>query len=582
MVSDRPSPSRRALLGALAAAPAGAALGIGGSTSAAPAAGEEVQSVDLARFVWRGVTHSFRSDGVPVDATAIAALRDLLLTSEAKRLEIVLPAGIVHLGATAGRTAGIQIQRSNVTLRGAGKHTTTVQVTSAYTALPTTMVDGIATFDGFGIVIAKFVRGRWTVLNGITIADFTLEDLNSAGHGSPDSKTNNAGGTFFAYNVNDIELINFRVVNGKGNGSITINGATDQHGPLNHGCRCINVDIIKDPGRPGAFAEGDGYNIGSYRDVQIIGGSIIGMQRHALEGGSPGVGMLVDGVFVDQLGQGFSGINPTGYSDVRIVNCHLRNVRTPWYFIDMTDDPGARAPNMRSLQFIGNLLEWSLPEGAPATSVIRTQTIGYPSTTGRVLIANNIFAGDFYYAWSVGSNDSPSGIVSGNDCSKMLRAQAFLNRISNTGTAPPADGTLLFANNVFPARMAAVRFDANLPEWRNTRFVRQQGNARGRTLNDATGPNEVGRLTVQSAAWIGGVVPAHQVSAATRVRIADATPGDTVKFIPAPSWPAGPATELCGYVSENNTVMVWVRNATATPSPALGPVNSFYVEIERV
>jgi len=582
MTENRTRTSRRTLLGALAVAPATALAGAGAGGAEERVDHGTVQSFALADFSWRGVRHSFRNDGVPVDPAAIAALRDLLLTSTASRLEIVLPAGVINLGSTAGLTAGIQIQRSNVTLRGAGKHSTTVQVTSGYTALPITMVDGVATFDGFGIVVAKFVRGHWTALNSITIADSTLEDLDPRGHGAPNYKTNNAGGTFFAFDVNDIELINFRVVNGKGNGSITINGMADKSGPLNHGCRCINVDILKDASRPGAFAEGDGYNIGNYRDVQIIGGSIIGMQRHALEGGSPGVGMLLDGVFVDQLGQGFSGINPTGYSDVRVVNCHLRNVRSPWYFIDMTDDPGAPAPNMRSLQFIGNLLEWSLAEGTPATSAIRTQTIGFPSTIGRVMIANNIFAGDFYYAWSIGNNDAPNGVVSGNDCSAMVRAQSFLNRVSNTGIAPPAEGTLLFSGNVFPARMSTVRFDANLPEWKNTRFVRQQGNVRGRTLNDASEPHEVGRLVPQSAEWIGGPVPAHGISAVTTITIADATPGDTVKFVPAASWPVGPASELCGCVPANNKVMVWVRNATAAPSPALGPGNYFHIEIERV
>jgi len=43
----------------------------------------------------------------------------------------------------------------------------------------------------------------------------------------------------------------------------------------------------------------------------------------------------------------------------------------------------------------------------------------------------------------------------------------------------------------------------------------------------------------------------------------------------------GPASELCGCVPANNKVMVWVRNATAAPSPALGPGNYFHIEIER-
>lgn len=456
-----------------------------------------------------------------------------------------------------------------------------MQVSTGYTALPTVTAGGVATFDGFGIVVAKLARKIWGAIDGVTLADFTLEDLSPAGHGSPDYRTTNAGGTFFAYNVNQIELINLRVINGKGNGSITISGEADRSGPISYGCRCINVDILEDTSRPGRFAEGDGYNIGNYRDVQIIGGTIIGMQRHAIEGGSPGVGMLVDGVFIDQLGRGFSGINPTGYSDVRIVNCHIRNVRSPWYYIDMTDDPGGAAPNMRSLQFIGNLLEWTLPNGTVATDAIRTQTIGAPSTIGRVIIANNIFAGKFYQGWLVGTNDAPSGIVSGNDCSRMTGAQCFLNRVGNKGTAPAEGDTLLFANNVFPAGMPALLFDGNVPEWKNTRFVRQHGNVRGRSLTDASGPDQVGRLTVKNAAWLGAALVANSVSATTTFAIADATPGNSVRFLPHKSWPSGPAAELCGYVSANDTVTVWVRNATGSASPSLGAGQNFYMEIER-
>ncbi|MES2045849.1 MAG: hypothetical protein V4475_18405 [Pseudomonadota bacterium] len=541
-----------------------------------PAMPRAPQTIHLSAFDWDGATHGFRNDGIEVDHDARDALYDILRSTASSHLEIIAPPGIINLGR-ASPTSCIVIQRSNVVLRGAGKNATRFTYGSTLVDIPA------GRLNGCGIVVARFEakRGHWTNLENITLRDFELEDLNP-NRCTGDYKTTNSPNGIFAYAVDNIELLDLRVVNAKGNSLVTINGQTNHEGPVQHGCLVRNVDLLGDPGRPGKFVEGDGFNIGSYRDVKILQGSVIRVERHALEGGTPGHSMLVDGVLVDQQGQGFSGIAPTGYAEVRIVNCHIRNIAAPWYHIDFTDDPGANAPSMRSLIIQNNILERGTGEKRSIYPV-RLQSIGFPSLLGNLDLSHNIIIGDFYYAVVLGSNDAPSGIVAHNDLSRMSHGNggAMFNRISNTGPAPAKGDTLLVEGNRLPPGLPIFRFD-NVPEWKNTGYLRLRGNLAGSTLAEASGGlSQHGHPAGVATNWINGTIPAGGLSEPYKVTVLDAMPGDRVNIYPAPNWPAGPAAEPIAFVTANDTVTCYVRNATAAPSPTLGGEHGFYIDIER-
>jgi len=543
-----------------------------------PAMPRAPQTIHLSAFEWDGATHGFRNDGVEVDRDARDALYDILRSSASSHLEIIAPPGVINLGH-ANPTSCIAIQRSNVVLRGAGKNATRFTYVSDFIHMAKKLINGC------GIIVTRYEPGRgsgWTTLENVTLRDFELEDLNPTTC-SGDYKTTNSPNGIFAYAVNNIELLDLRVVNAKGNGQITINGQTDKDGPIQRGCLVRNVDILGDPKRPGKFAEGDGFNIGSYRDVKILQGSVIRVVRHALEGGTPGHSMLVDGVLVDQQGQGFSGIAPTGFAEVRIVNCHIRNIAAPFYHIDFTDDPGAQAPSMRNVIIQNNLLERG-PGGAkePTNSPLRLQTIGAPSLLGNVDVSHNIVIGDFYYAVTLGANDAPSGIFAHNDLTRMMHGNggAMFGRISNTGLAPAKGDTLLVESNRLPPGLPIVRFD-NVPEWKNTGYLRLRGNIGGVTLPEGAGLSQHGHPVGVAANWINGTVPAGGLSGPHKVTVLDAMPGDRVNIYPGPTWPAGPAAEPIAFVTANDTVICHVRNSTAAPGPALGGEHVFYLDIER-
>ena len=542
-----------------------------GSIAAMPRA---AQTIHLSAFDWDGATHGFRNDGVEVDRDARDALYDILRSTASSHLEIIAPPGIINLGR-ATPTSCIAIQRSNVVLRGAGKNATRF----TYTSLP--MMQSSKVIDGCGIMIARMIPGRgWTPLENITLRDFEIEDLNPGPVYHPGANPS----AIFGYAIDRLELLDLRVVNAKGNGQIGVNGQTNHEGPVQQGFLARNVDILGDPKRPGKFAEGDGYNIGSMRDVKILQGSVVRVFRHAIEGGTPGHGMLVDGLFVDQQGQGFSGINPTGFAEVRIVNCHIRNISAPWYHIDFTDDPGATAPSLRNLIIQNNILE----RGASGASgraqfPVRLQTIGSPSLIGNVDLSHNIFFGDFAYAVEIGANDAPSGIIAHNDFTRMMHGPGvtLLNRISNTGTAPAKGDSLLIESNRLAPGQSIVRFQ-NVPEWKNTGYLRLRGNIGGATLAEASsGLSQHGHPVAVPASWINGAVPAGGLSAPHEVTVLDAMPGDRVNIYPGPTWPAGPAAEPIAFVTANDTVTCHVRNSTGAPSPTLGGTQVFYLDIER-
>lgn len=542
-----------------------------------PAMPRAPQTIHLSAFDWDGATHGFRNDGVEVDHDARDALYDILRSSASSHLEIIAPPGIINLGH-ANLTSCIAIQRSNVVLRGAGKNATRFTYTSDFVHMPTRII------NGSGIIVTRYDATRgWTILENITLRDFELEDLNPNSCSGNYVTTNSPNG-IFAFAVDHIELLDLRVVNAKGNGQITINGETSKQGPIQRNCLIRNVDILGDPKRPGKFAEGDGLNIGSYRDVKILQGSIIRVGRHAIEGGTPGHSMLVDGLFVDQQGQGFSGINPTGYAEVRIVNCHVRDIARGWYHIDFTDDPGANAPSMRNLIIQNNILErGGTGKAAGCELPLRMQTIGSPSLLGNIDVSHNIFLGDYYYAILFGANDAPSGIIAHNDMTGMLHGTGgtMINRVSNTGPAPVAGDTLLIESNRLPPGLQIVRFD-NVPEWKNKGYLRMRGNIGGATLAEtSSGWSQHGHPVAVPAGWIGGTIPAGGLSAAHKVTVLDATPGDRVAIYPGPNWPAGPAAEPMAFVTANDTVTCHVRNATGAPSPLLGGEHIFYLDIER-
>jgi hypothetical protein len=544
-----------------------------------PAMPRSPQTIHLSAFDWDGATHSFRNDGVEVDHDARDALYDILRASASSHLEIIAPPGIINLGHAAP-TSCIAIQRSNVVLRGAGKNATRFTYASV-------LVETRGNFvNGCGILVARVDRAHGntvTTLENITLRDFELEDINPDRCTGNYTTTNSPSG-IFAFAVDNIELLDLRVVNAKGNGLVTINGKTDHEGPLQQNCLIRNVDLLGDPGRPGKFAEGDGFNIGSYRDVKILQGSVIRVQRHALEGGTPGHSMLVDGLLVDQQGQGFSGIAPTGYAEVRIVNCHVRDIASPWYHIDFTDDPGAQAPSMRNLIIQNNILERGGPPGNNVRTgcAVRLQTIGSPSLIGNVDVSHNILMGDFYYAVTLGSNDAPSGIFAHNDLTRMMHGNggAMFCRISNTGTAPAKGDTLLVEGNRLPPGLPIVRFD-NVPEWKNTGYLRLRGNIGGMTLAESAGLSQHGHPVGVAANWINGTIAAGGLSEPHKVTVLDAMPGDRVNIYPGPAWPAGPAAEPIAFVTANDTVTCHVRNSTGAPGPTLGGEHVFYLDIER-
>jgi hypothetical protein len=540
-----------------------------------PAMPRAPQTIHLSAFDWDGATHGFRNDGVEIDHDARDALYDILRSTASSHLEIIAPPGVINLGR-ATPTSCLAIQRSNVVLRGAGKNATRFTYRSNFIMQPGKVVDGC------GIVIAKMVPGRgWTPLENITLRDFEIEDLN------PETACHQGANpsAIFGFAIDRLELLDLRVVNAKGNGQITVNGMTNHDGPVHQGFLARNVDILGDPKRPGKFAEGDGYNIGSMRDVKILQGSIVRVSRHALEGGTPGHGMLCDGLFIDQQGQGFSGINPTGFAEVRIVNCHIRNINTPWYHIDFTDDPGAMAPSLRNLIIQNNILERGSGGATAERSQfpVRLQTIGYPSLTGNVDISHNIFVGDFAYAFEIGANDAPSGIIAYNDFTRMLHnpGVALFNRISNTGIAPAKGDTLLIEGNRLAPGQQIVRFQ-NVPEWKNTGYLRLRGNIGGATLAEASGGlSQHGHPVAVAASWINGTVAAGGLSEPHKVTVLDATPGDRVNIYPGPAWPAGPGAEPIAFVTANDTVTCHVRNSTGAPGPVLGSEHVFYLDIER-
>jgi len=544
-----------------------------------PAMPRAPQTIHLSAFDWDGATHSFRNDGVEIDHDARDALYDILRSTASSHLEIIAPPGIINLGH-ASPTSCIAIQRSNVVLRGAGKNATRFTYASDFIDMRSKVINGC------GIIVLRYQPGHgsgWTTLENVTLRDFEIEDLNPTTC-SGNGRTTNSPSAIFAYAVNHIELLDLRVVNAKGNGQVTINGQTDKDGPVQQGCLVRNVDILGDPKRPGKFAEGDGFNIGSYRDVRILQGSVVRVVRHAIEGGTPGHSMLVDGLLVDQQGQGFSGIAPTGFAEVRIVNCHIRNVNAPWYQIDFTDDPGATAPSMRNVIIQNNILERGGRGGSPLCSqAIRLQTIGSPSLLGNVDISHNILLGDFYYAVALGSNDAPSGIIAHNDLTRMTLGggSTVINRISNRGAAPVKGDTLLVQDNRLAPRLPVVRFD-NVPEWKNSGYLRLRGNIGGASLAEAgAGLSQHGHPVAVPANWINGAVPAGGLSAPNAVTVLDAMPGDRVNIYPGPDWPAGPAAEPIAFVTANDTVTCHVRNSTGAPGPALGRQHVFYLDLER-
>lgn len=536
--------------------------------------------VDLYDFTWKGATYSFRNDGVAVDSAAIAALRDLLRTSTASHLELIAPPGVINLGTTV--KAPIHIQRSNVTLRGAGKDSTRFLTEGQYHALPGTTESGYDTFQGFSIVIASFHSGLWGDIANVTLRDFEIEDVQTDDLMSPDYVHTNTVSTIFAFNVNDITLDNVRVVNGKGNGSITINGETDSNGPVNYGCACIDVEIESNATRTGVFASGDGYNIGSYRDVRILGGHVKKVKRHALEGGTPGHSMLVDGVLVDQMNQGFSGIAPTGFAEVRIVNCHIRNVASPFYAIDYTSDPGAVGnPSMKNLVIANNIIERGTAGGNSAYP-IRMQTIGAPGLIGNVSITGNVFYGAFYYLVLFGANDVPVGIFADNVCRESFTTSSqVLSWVGTVSTGILGAGdTFLVTDNILPSGMKLVDFSSGAAPLKNKQWLRPGNNVVGRSLSDrATG--QVGGTAVSNASWISGTVAANSLSASTTVTLLDATPGDRVRVWHGSNWPVGPAAEILANVTANDTITVFVRNSTASTGPALGASTYFHVSVER-
>ena len=544
-----------------------------------PAMPRAAQTIHLSAFEWDGATHGFRNDGVEVDHDARDALYDILRSSASSHLEIIAPPGIINLGR-ASPTSCIAIQRGNVVLRGAGKNATRFTYTSNF------IDTGSRLINGCGIIVTRYEPGRgsgWTTLENVTLRDFELEDLNPVSC-SGDGRTTGSPSGIFAYAVHHIELLDLRVVNAKGNAQVTINGQTNKDGPVQQGCLVRNVDILGDPGRPGKFAEGDGFNIGSYRDVKLLQGSVVRVVRHAIEGGTPGHSMLVDGLLVDQQGQGFSGIAATGFAEVRVVNCHVRNINAPWWHIDFTNDPGATAPSMRNLIIQNNVLERGGTGKSGRTGVpIRLQTIGYPSLIGNIDVSHNMFAGDFAYAMTIGANDAPGGIVAHNDMTSMLRSggASMFNRIANTGTAPAAGDTLLVEGNLLPPNMKIVHF-GNVPEWKNSGYLRLRGNIGGATLAEASsGFSQHGHPVAVPAGWINGTVPAGGLSAPHQLTVLDATPGDRVIVYPGPTWPAGPAAEPIAFVTANDTIVCHVRNSTNAPSPTLGGEHVFYLDIER-
>ncbi len=542
-----------------------------------PAMPMTAQTIHLGGFDWDGETHSFRNDGVEIDPHARDALYDILRSTASPRLEIIAPPGIINLGH-ATHTSCICIQRSNVMLRGAGKNATKFLFTSNFVTIPTQFINGC------GIIVTRWDMHRgWTMLENVTLRDFEIEDLNPNSASGDYIKTNSPSG-IFGFGVDHVELLDLRVVNAKGNGQITFNGTTGKDGPLQQGFLARNVDILGDPKRPGKFAEGDGFNIGSYRDVKILQGSIVRVVRHALEGGTPRRSMLVDGVLVDQQGQGFSGINPTGYADVRIVNCHVRNIKQSWYHIDFTDDPGAKAPSMRNVIVQNNILERGEVGGTTMSVLpVRLQTIGAPSLLGSVDISHNIFRGDFYTGILVGSNDVPSGIIAHNDFSQMTDkgTTTIIIRVGNTGTAPAPRDTLVIEGNRTVPGTPFVRFN-NVPEWKNTRYLRIHNNAGGQSLAEASGGlNQCGHLTLVAGGWIGGAVPAGGMSKGYEVTVLDATPGDAVTVHYDTSWPVGPAAEVIAMVTGNDIVTCWVRNGTGVAGPVLGAGHRFYIGVER-
>src|SRR3569623_2015324 len=98
---------------------------------------------------------------------------------------------------------------------------------------------------------------------------------------------------------------------------------------------------------------------------------------------------------------------------------------------------------------------------------------------------------------------------------------AMFSRISNTGAAPARGDTLLVEGNRLPPGLPIFRFD-NVPEWKNTGYLRLRGNIGGATL-----------------------------------------------------------AEAIAFVTANDTVTCYVRNSTGAPSPALGGTHGFYLDIER-
>jgi hypothetical protein len=157
---------------------------------------------------------------------------------------------------------------------------------------------------------------------------------------------------------------------------------------------------------------------------------------------------------------------------------------------------------------------------------------------------------------------------------------AMFCRISNTGTAPAKGDTLLVEGNRLPPGLPIVRFD-NVPEWKNTGYLRLRGNIGGMTLAESAGLSQHGHPVGVAANWINGTIAAGGLSAPHKVTVLDAMPGDRVNIYPGPTWPAGPAAEPIAFVTANDTVTCHVRNSTGAPGPTLGGEHVFYLDIER-
>lgn len=539
---------------------------------ARPAMPIAAQTIHLSAFDWDGATHHFRNDGQPVDRDARNALYEILRSNASPQLEIIAPPGIINLGETGG-TSGICIQRGNVVLRGAGKNATRFVYTSALVPIPTRFL------SGSGIIVAAWDgHGGWTRLHGVTLRDFEIEDLNpntASGNGT----TTNSPSGIFGYAVDAVELLDLRVVNAKGNAQVTFNGQTDAVGPVQRGFVARGVDLLGDPARPGRFAEGDGFNIGSIRDVQILGGSIVRVVRHAFEGGTPGRDLLVDGVSIDQQGQGFSGINPTGYADVRIVNCHISGIAFGWYGVDFTDDPGARAASLHNLIVQHNIVERGGEGRTRSIAPLRFQTIGAPSLVGDIDVSHNLFRGGFEMGLLIGPNDAPSGIIAYNDFADLPRGATLINRVSDQGSAPAAGDTLIVEGNRIGAGVPVVRF-GNVSEWKNSRYLRVRGNVVGRTLADAAiSPAQYGALTRLTAGWAAGSLAPATVSPPISIKVLDATPGDAIRVHYDAGWP-GPLVEVLAQVTAPDTVICHLRNHGDTAVP-IGAAHGFYLALER-